>query len=751
MNQEKYLQFIASFLIALVVTIPFYVTGAYAGIDKVTVKGSDGIEGIARPSDALDFSVEATSATTQITKDNVYLGANIKFDNCASGTATSGTANSAVCTLKYPAAGKQNFGNNPVQFVISLFKDAAKTQLEDSKAGTVAVDSLPPVLQLSAPKETFSAAESILLDYEVTDLSCNGASCAGRCSGIKSIEFASSDGSFKQAIDPKTEGCTIKDRLTLDAKKFDDGVNVIIAKATDKFGQVSQEASLQFSLDSTAPRILTETFVIIRRGVAISTYAPSSVSVEVSVDISANDLDAGSVSAELTALNPSAKLVRAACQRLNSETQRCRWAIDLNPGTGSSITGAPTAAPSTPSTTPAILRSSRAIIINAADVLGNKATATISKALALDDKGPALQSIKAGSSKDKLFAKPTGSLVEVDFDEATGLIGSDVFLYVGSSRFAAESCRKDSTWTCRWRNINFPQGTATLQIKSDTEDIFDNKASDSQPVEVIVDAVPPVVTGVNEISLTPVGTLSASAKDLFKLEDKIAVEANITDENDIAATADFSKFTNTAVKVPGTCKRLEGSRQQCTWISEPITKGGTNNIKFNFTDPALNELIVEKPLTVLELDAGQTPDFWSNSVECSPKSIDRQLGTLFNQRTYCRINLEPKAENIETLSISPITLSSCKITQPIVQGIKSFNTERGSTEPFLEITLKKDPLEINEAKLTCTFSIISRSGNRVTRNPETETAEFEIKFYNMPLGKFDEGIQKVLQYAFGQV
>lgn len=776
MNKEKYLQFIASFLIALVMTIPFYVTSAYAGIDKVTVKGSDGIERVARPNDALDFTVEATSPTTQITKDHMYLGADIKFDKC-----TSGINKAAICTLKYPSTGKQDFGNNPFQFVISVFKDTSKSQLEDSKTGVVAIDNLPPVLQLSKPKETFSGAENVLLDYEVVDMSCDGDSCAGKCSGIKNIEFMSSGGSFKQTVDPKTTGCSVKDRLTLDPKKLGEGTNVIIAKATDKFGQASQEASIEFSLDLSAPRILTETFVISRRGIAINTYSPSSVPVEVFIDISANDLDANSVTAEFTALNPSAKLVRATCQRISNELHRCRWSINLNPGTGSGAAGTATtpsttsssSQSTTSSTTPSTTSSStssttssttqsatssttgavtttstttasRAIIISASDTLGNKATTTISKPLALDNKGPAVQSIKLGTSKDKLFAKPTGSLVEIAFDEATGMIAGETFLHAGSSRFAASSCRKDSTWVCRWLNINFPSGSVMLQIKSDTEDIFGNDAQESQPVEVIVDAISPVVTG---ISLTPVGTLSASAKDLFKIEDKIAVEANITEEHDITSTADFSKFTDNTAKVPGTCKRLEGSRQQCTWLSDPITKGGANNIKFNFTDPALNEVIVEKPLTVLELDTGQKPDFWGNSVECSPRSIDRQLGTLINQRTYCRINLEPKADNVETLSISPISLSSCKSTQPIVQSIESFNRERGSTEPFLKITFKKDALEINEVKLTCTFNIISRSGNRVAKNPETETAEFDIKFYNFPLGKFDEGVQKRIDDA----
>ena len=727
MSKEKYLQFIASFLIGLVVTMPFYITGVYAGIDKVTVKGSDGIEGIARQNDALDFSVEASSETTNITKDKVYLGSNIKFDKCISST-----NNATVCTLKYPATGKQNFGNNPFQFVINLFKDTSKTQLEDSKPGTIFIDNLPPAVQLSISKKTFSGAENIVVDYEVTDLACNDASCAGICSGIKSIELMSSDSSFKQTIDPKTADCTVKDKITLDAKKFKDGSNKITAKATDKFGQASQEASIEFSLDSTPPKILAETFIISRIGVAINSYSPFSVPVEVFIDISADDLDANSVTADLTALNPSAKSVKGACHAVNSKTQRCKWAINLNPGTTSSITGAATANASS---------ASKSITINAADVVGNKATATISKALALDDKGPIVQSISTGATKDgKVFAKPAGNEVTIVFTEATGISANEVFLYVDGTRFPAASCKKESNWVCKWQNINFGSAEKVLlSIKSDTIDILNNPAQESTPLEVTVDNIAPVITG---ISLTPVGSLSDSAKDLFKIEDKIAVEANITEEHDAAATADFSKFVLRATKVPVTCKRLEGNKQQCAWLSDAITTAGTNKIKFNFSDPAGNEAIAEKSLTVLELDTSPTPDYWKNSVECSPKTIDRQLGTLINQRAYCRVKLEKKVDRLETLFISPVTLSSCKSTQPIIQSVESFNTERRSTEPFLKITLKKDPLELNAAKLTCTFNIISRVNDKVTKNPEIETAEINLKFYNFPLGKFDEGVQK---------
>ncbi|MBI4452046.1 hypothetical protein HY637_01330 [Candidatus Woesearchaeota archaeon] len=778
MREEKYLQLIASFLAALVMTIPFYTTSVYAGINKITVKGADGVEGLARPNDALDFAVEASSEITNITKDHLYLGTAIKFDKC-----TTPSNGAVACNLKYPSSGKQDFGAKPFQFAITLYKDASKKQIEDSKPGVVIIDSQPPTVQLSISKKTFSGAENIIVDYEVADSACSDALCAGKCSGIKIIEFLSSDGSFKQAIDPKTAECSVKDKLTLEAKKFKDGLNKLTVKATDKFGQASAEVSVEFTLDSTPPTIIAETLLITRRGIALSSYSPFSVPVEVFVDISANDLDPNSVTGDFTALNPSVKNAKGLCQLLDSETHRCKWAINLNPGTaGSAITGAAasdtassqteTSSAETTAQTSATSQSStstktsdssktstetktqsststgssRSITITAIDRTGNKATATISKSLALDDKGPVVQSITTGITKDgKVFAKPNGNDVTVTLTESTSLSASEVFLHAGDAKFPAVSCKKESNWVCKWQNIDFGSAEKVLlSIESDTIDLLNNPSPESKPLEIIVDGTPPVVTG---ISLTPVGSLSEIDKDLFKVEDKIAVEANITEEHDITAFADFSRFVLRTSKVAGACKRLEENKQQCTWLTDAITAGGTSTIKFTFTDPAGNEAISEKSLTVIELDTTENPDFWGNSVECSPTSIDRQLGTLINQRMYCRVKLEKKFERLETLVITPATLSSCKPSHPIIQSVESFNTERGSTEPFLKITLKKDAFSIGEAKLTCNFNIISRINNKITKNPETESAEISIKLYNFPLGQFDEGVQNRINGA----
>ena len=766
MAKEKYFQFVASFMIVLVMTLPFYASEVYAGIEKITIKGTDGIEGFARSQDTLEFSVEATTANGTLTKDQIYVG-NTKFDKCASSQSGAST-----CTLKYPASGKQQFESKPVPFAIYLYKDSSKQQLEDSMSGTVLIDSIAPSLQLSVQKNTFSGQENIELNYQASDLSCIDPACASQCAGLKSIEFSGGNGSFKQAVSPNLTGCSASGSISIDSKKLKNGLNAITAKAFDKFSQQSQEIRLEVTVDSVAPEILASTFSLTTRGIALNSYSPFSVPVEISIDINAADLEVNSVIADFTPLNPAVKNLKGSCSPLNSETHRCRWSIDLNPGiapttsstTPSTTSSSPAPAATSPapsgsatSSTPpppsspvtgaatAEAASSKNIVINASDINGNKASATLTKSLTLDDKGPIAQSITAGIPKDgKLFAKSAGNLVTVILSESTLLSAAEVFLHVGSNRIPASSCKKESNWVCKWENVNF--GTADkviLAIKSDTVDILKNPSPEEKTLEIIIDDAAPVVTG---ISFTPVGSLSASFPDMFKVEDKIAVEANITEKNDLIGSADFSNFIKDAKKIAGECKRLEEDKQQCKWLSEPITKDGTNIIKFNFSDPAGNELIDSRQLNVLGLDIS-IPDYWKNTVESSPQRIDRQLGTLISQRAYCRIKLEPKSQNPSILVLTPASLSSCKSTQPIIQDVETFNNERGSTEPFVKITLKKDPLEINEVKLTCAFGIVSRVGDRVTKLAENEEAEITLKFYNFPLGKFDDGVQKKIDEA----
>ena len=808
MSKAKYLQFIASFLILLIINLAIYVPVSYAKINSVSVKGNDGAEGFVRADDALTFTASVSlpisnnqttnqsTQTIQITKDQVVLAPNNVFDTCSAANGTT------ICTLKYPASGTATFQSKILPYAIKFYKDAARTKLDDYKSGNFIVDSKPPQLKLSVSKGIYSGQENVVLNYEITDSACDDPACAKKCSGIKSLELRSSDNSFKQSVAIDKKDCAYKSSLNIESKKFKSGKITLIGTAIDAVNQASPESAVAFVVDSTPPGIIVSSFTIKRKGIPINTYSQFAVAVEVSIDISGNDLDTSSVTGDFTPLNPSVTEASAACSATKTNIFTCKWLFELIPqipptqnsvtgnavsdittnavgntttstgtttsttaSTTSTSTGTTTSTSTIPagtssantsktsagtnasdaSSTTTQTKNPNAITITALDLVGNKATATITKTLTLDDKGPVVQSLVTPYFKDdKYYARASGNVIIATFTDASGVSEDGAILHADGSTIPATACTKVANSVCTWRNVNFNSDQATISIEQDTTDIMLNPVTEPKKTEIIVDSKPPVV---NKINVTPVGTLSDLIIDLFKIGDKLSIVANVTEENDLTAYGDFSKFIKKATRVPGTCTKANENTYACTWLTDAVSIQGSGQLKFVFNDTAGNEASAVKDLTVLGLETSAPPNFWDSKASCSPKSVDRQLGTLFNQRTYCRIKLERKAENIETLSISPVTLSSCKSTQPVVQSIESFNTQRGSTEPFLAITLKKDPLNINEAKLTCTFSIISRSGNRVTKNPETETAEIEIKFYNFPLGKFDQGIQDKIDNA----
>ncbi|MDP3765568.1 MAG: hypothetical protein Q8R04_03580, partial [Nanoarchaeota archaeon] len=331
MGKENYLQSIASFLIALVLTIPFYTTSVYATINKVTVKGSDGIEGFAKAIDFLNFNALVSISGDTITNNQVALALSpgIQFDKC-----TASLSNGSECTLRFPANGTDSFEARSIPFTINLFKD--DETLDDSKSSTLTIDNKAPQVKLSVSQSKFSSKQNVVVNYDVTDFACDDASCSGKCVGIKNIELYTLDGAFRQSIDAATNDCNIKSSISVDPKTFNDGKNSVFAKATDKFNKVSSETSVTFTVDSTPPSVVTNSFEILRKGVSLSTFSSLSINVDVLVNISGSDLNLTSVTADLSALNPSQNLknTKALCTPVKDGLSTCKWAIELNPETG---------------------------------------------------------------------------------------------------------------------------------------------------------------------------------------------------------------------------------------------------------------------------------------------------------------------------------------------------------------------------------------------------------------------------------
>ncbi|MBI2647030.1 hypothetical protein HYW99_00995, partial [Candidatus Woesearchaeota archaeon] len=158
MHKARFQQFIASILIGLIVTLPFYTSNVYATINSASAKGGDGIEGFLRQSDFINFNVHASINGDVITEDQVILGTEIKFDKCKPSTTD------YECTLRFPSTGQESF-NAEVPYTITLYKDD-KT-VNDTESGSLFVDNKAPQVTLSTTKSLFSSQENVVINYEV--------------------------------------------------------------------------------------------------------------------------------------------------------------------------------------------------------------------------------------------------------------------------------------------------------------------------------------------------------------------------------------------------------------------------------------------------------------------------------------------------------------------------------------------------------------------------------------------------------
>ncbi|MBI2559095.1 hypothetical protein HYW20_07275 [Candidatus Woesearchaeota archaeon] len=720
MNREKYLHFVASFLIALVLTLPFYVTSVYAAIDSATASGGDGIGGYAKETDFLIFNAHALISDDAITPNQVRLGRDpgIQFDTC-----TASASGGYDCTLRFPDNGTESFDARTLPFTINLFNDDGI--IDDSKSGSITIDNKEPEITLSTPQEKFSSNEKVIVDYIATDFACNDPSCSDKCVGIKSIEFYTLDGVFRQKAEPAADDCSIVSAITIDSNIFNDGMNSVFATATDKFGQASEETSVTFDVDTTRPLVLADTFKILRSNISIGSFSSNRVAAEVVVDISGNDLDLSSVTADLSDLNPDQGLknVMASCAASLDGVSTCRWQIELNPKT----------------------QGVKTIFVNASDSSGNRGSASISKFLIIDDEGPVVTSLSTATSTEiQVFGTSTGNTITAVFDEATGLNPNEVLLHVGNSAVRAARCSKDLSWTCVWDNVNFGASNQ-MSIQSDTTDVFGNFVRIGTDIQVVVDTSPPFLRSLN---MSPVGGIIPAFSGLFKIGDKIAVVANVTEDNDVFAVADFSKFIDGASSVAGSCQRQQADEHVCTWLTDSINLQFSGTVNFNFSDNAGNKITTAKQLQTFGLENATVPDFWSNVVSCSPKTIDRSLGPLINQRVYCHVSLQPKSTSKQVSTVF-IGQASCSGDTSITDSIGTFNTETGSTSPVIKLTLRKDDFRIDNASLSCSLQIFSKVGssNSITKNPEIENVRINIGFYNLPLGELGADVQKKIDDA----
>jgi hypothetical protein len=704
----KHLQLIAAFMIVLVVAMPIYSASVFAGISKVTAKGSDGFEDYARRDDYVTFEATVSIDSEEILASQVWLGENLQFDTCTAGI------EGYECTLRYPSEGTAVFDVAATPYTVIL-KDSDGNTV-DVKSGTFYVDDLPPQLTSFSIEPSFIGSGEIKIAYAAEDKACSG--CEGKCIGLKELKLYELNGSYEEVIPINNSGCTYSGEVSKDSSLFSDGEHTIYAEAYDLFGYASSVASATFTVDNTPPTIDSASFTITDENGNPLEYASSNpVPVVAYIEVTGDDIQ--SVKGDFSSISPGYNDVEAQCTNDNG-VFKCTWNIEL------AVSG----------------EEPQEITITARDLAGNEANVTVSVSFAVDNTGPVVNSIETSRVVDgKSYAKLENNNFIADITEdGAGLNPNQVLLHVGNNVINADNCTVG--WTCYWNGVSISASTTEVSIESDTTDRLGNSAAPFS-AEIIVDSEPPRLIN---ISITNIGGAEAALENYTKTGDSLQITAILEDEAIATAYADLSAVIQDAENVEAdSCTDLGDGRWECSWITASIDISGyiEGFIHFEFEDVAGNVLEHTEAIVVYGVDEGEA-NYWENEVKCSPRLIDRETTSLINQKVFCHVKLKPLVE--EDLMPLRVSLAGCSNDTTAVQETELFNNQQGSRDLYLKFILKKQDFNVNELNLNCELTIISKAGNTIS-SPEEEIVEIKLEFYNLPLGELSDNIKEQIEDA----
>ena len=739
------LQITAMYMAMLIVMIPVYSATVFAELNDVRAKGTDSIYNYMRVNDNVTFEAKANiTGDSAIGPTQLWLGSATAFAACS--PAVVGIDVYDCSLANYPITGI----STTLLFTVNLYNDTGT--LEDSAVGNITVDNREPTITNIAIVPAATNTGEVNITYNAQDYAYDTGDY-NSCSGISRVEFykdsASGDLITTETLD--TENCTVSGIVSY-STDINYGSETICAKAFDRFEQESAERCSSFSVDKVGPVILANSLLVYDSNGDVYYFSGDEITgVSISINITGDDLDKNNVVADLSELNPAAGYgrVQATCGSTADNLTVCAWSISL------------------------ILNSSDTsykLYINASDTASNKDSEIVSKSFSYDAEGPRATSISTDiiDLRGNYYIKESGNKFTASISESgSGIDSNDIFLKFGNvvinhleelqqtyASFAADNCT--GSYTCYWNDISLSVSDGLIQafIDQDSKDIMGNAANYTS-INVTLDKTAPSFFNITVKGLS--GGTDDDYADFITTENSLEIELTVDEANPIdGAFGDFSKFITNTTKEEGTCVETNTtSRKTCSWTTSQIDKAGyiQDNLVFNVTDIVGNSLTYSYPLEVLEL-YNETADYWSSSVICSPSKIDRQITTLINQLVYCHVDLTANEADAETLTLE---LGSCEDMEQVnssnqsslnyIEQINLMNDLAGSTDPYVEVTLKATDMKIDSLDITCPISIKSKTSTKVTKYAEIENATISIPFYNMPLGEYSTEVQGIIDNA----
>lgn len=610
-------------------------------------------------------------------------------------------------------------------YAVKLY-DAENREIASANQ-TLTVDILAPrIASFGVSPNMTTTAVPTAVTYKVEDYGSEIGKPSD-CAGIKSINITanntpialiagnvstcSKNGTF--TFTPKMPGATGKVR--------------VCAVATDFVNHKSAPACRDIFINSQKP---TPTALELRDSSGfVITHARTgqTVTADVFVRIADADVQSGSVTADLSKLNP-------ALGRKVRDAQSGEWFIWR----------------SVRITTPQTCQ----VSVEATDLMGNKDAKTLTCSIGIDDSKPealALRTQFADDDGTPLLGR-NGSIFADLKESGSGLDKANAFLDLRELGLAAEAKaeRCDSTgtdtWTCAW-NVR-PTGAsrdAKVKLLPITRDDLDN-----QLVALLEKTVRFDNTAPGNITL----------KEIAAFRGQNRVRTNVTTLGEVVefvvegsgysnATADLRDLGGSKDTLPDNCLG-NTSKRTCTFgVTVGVSGPQPTNVTFTFSDFAGNKVTLRTTeLFILGVSNETNPNYWNASALCSPSTLDRGTLSVFEHPVYCAIKLQSPNKQARPITVQgPLDIGECAGQTEYISALDIQNNFAGSEEPFLALSLVATDYAINNLTFTCPISTLTRVGNYVPQNVEHDNITVKLEFYNLPLGELYDNVDSDIKDA----
>jgi len=692
----------SSVLFVLVLTLAVAVSAQTLSIQKIA--GRDGVNGFIRENDVLRVDALAQiPGDDTIRADQVRVdvrGITYLFSSCAPQS-----GGFSLCVFSQELSGSRGQSS----YAVSLFNDDGVRV--SSKSQVVSADVVAPEVRSVAVTPQLSSSGNVSVQFVVEDYAFRQGDTSV-CSGLSSIDFweggvgqkrvkaLSGDGSCRQT------GSFLYTTTALGAVQ-------LCAVASDRFNQSSTPACVSFAVDRKAP-VVKDVVRVTESGTNVPVLFIRSAggSVDVAVDLDGADVDPASVVADLERLTGVSGDVRADSVT-GTEVKTAVWSgVDLSGFKACSL------------------------VVKARDLAGNAVSKPLTCSVRVDDTSPVVESVNSlFSSSDGLPLVSRDGVLFVTFKEdGSGFGKREAYLDLSnlglSSSVRSDNCSKVSgtQWVCVWSGLQpVSSGSGFVSVLTSSRDDLGNALAVKNDTLVRFDAQGPRNLRFVNVSV---------------LHGQLALEGNVTVRGDtieffaegvdvVAARANFSALGG--IVVPGVC---QGGK---CFFSQIVRRSGPYQarLKFDFFDDAGNKGVLFYDLFVYGLLNDSNPNYWSSSVICSPRAIDRSTTALINHRAYCQVMLTGPS-NAEPVAIQFPGLGDCSSdVRDFVEEARVVNNQPGSRTPVLALTLATSDFAVDSVEFTCPLFITSRVGGSIAVSPEREDVPIKMQFYNNPLGELN--------------